>query len=269
MRVTSGNRQHRHSSCSRRPLLRSARFSGSENSSPGNPARATEHGALPKLGRRNERRHTVDGLAYRGSIGRAVVPTLHVGVAGEFDASELPTPDPSEMGDIGDREVITGCEFRRTEGPVEHRHDASRLSVEARQSMRNLLGSLLLEMTGLPEGGPNSGDVEENLLEHTRTSFAFARKQFPGLFGKIDKDGRGFGQNEPFAIGARRIDEYRYFSVRIECPIGRVLLLTLPNIDGLELVLEPHFLERDRHSNAIGGRKRIYLEHDSKTPFTA
>jgi hypothetical protein len=62
--------------------------------------------------------------------------------------------------------------FAARENPVQHGHDAGGFGLEALESQRNLLRSLLLEVAGLSEGRTDTGHMEEDLLEHAHSLFA-------------------------------------------------------------------------------------------------
>ena len=167
----------------------------------------------------------------------------------------------------GDCEFAACDEGSLRQHPVQHGERPRGLRREAFDRERLWLRRLALEEARLPEGWPETGRVEEQLLKYKCAARAGLRQQLAGALGKMHEDGGRFRQHQTAAERVL-VDQHGHLAVRAQRTERRRLLLAAAHIDGVERVVEPQLLERDRHLDAVGGRERIDVEHD-QCPSTA
>ena len=144
----------------------------------------------------SECRDTLDGTGDSRTGKHLVVPTLDVGRLRQLHFRELAAPQPAEMRDVGDREVVTGSIGRVRPGCRPALLACGQPRCETGRSRTDLLRRLSLEKPGLSESGPNAGALKQDLLEDTVAARTVRRQELASLLRQINQDCTGLGQHK-------------------------------------------------------------------------
>src|SRR5579863_5397645 len=170
----------------------------------------------------------------------------------EGRADSLMTPYPPEMSDVRDAVLIT-CSKRMTlKILIEYAQRPVNFSKRTFLCI-GLRGRLHPNQESLQECRAETGRVEEELLENLCATGTIRRKKLPGLLSEVDQDCGGFAKYYVAIPENGTIDEDRDLRVEIHCLEGIGLLFTLPQVDGNELIVEPHLLQCNWNLDGVGG----------------
>ena len=85
-------------------------------------------------------------------------------------------------------------------------------------------------------------------------------QKLPRFFGQIDQDGPRLEQRQGLPPRAIGVEDGGNLVVRVQRQKTGVKLVVLGDADGVRLVGQAHFLQRNRHLDAIGRGQRIQLQ---------
>lgn len=196
-----------------------------------------------------------DGLLDGRACSHGLVPAGKVGATIKGQARKGDAPHPAEMGDVGDREVLSGDEGLRGELRFEQAKDPFGFGREPRLRDRLRLRRRALEEAGIAKRWAQARSMEEELFEDAGATDTVPRQELAGLLGEIDEDGSALGQHEAV------IDQDRHLAVRIESEKRLRFLLSLADIHRSQIVGYPHFFEGDQYLDAVRGGKGVDFDH--------
>jgi hypothetical protein len=160
---------------------------------------------------------------------------------------ELPAgPDPREGGHVCDRVAIVDDEVAAFEALLEHAQQALRLVAVAFSRVR-VLALVLGEPVEVPELAEHGADAPH--LPHeplNRLPFVnrVLRQELPGLLRKVEQNGAALEHGDRLPVWTVGVDDRRDLGVRVDLDELRRKRLVLPDVDGMRLILNPHFFQR-------------------------
>ena len=157
----------------------------------------------------------------------------------------LITARPTHASHVGNR-IGARQEFAICEALVHHPEKPMRLITVALHRIRELLGRIVAEMIVLAEHGTEPAHLPHQPLLDLDAATLILGIELSGLATEVKQNGARLEYRDRSTVRTFGIDDRRHAVVGRDCEKFRVELIALPDIDEMQLVREPAFLEHDR-----------------------
>jgi len=186
---------------------------------------------------------------------------VHVRELVEVDLLCLVGHDPGPAGKIRDGDIAHDviAPFKLT---VQNSVDPERLLFVSIDGVGNLFGRVELEMPCLSEHRAHRACLPRQPGHEVEPASLVGWQKLPGFFRQIPQDGRGLEDGKRLtAAGWLMIHDRRDAVVGVDLLVIRVELLPLGDVDRLQTVVEPHFLQRDGQLPTVWRGPEIGVNH--------
>ena len=189
---------------------------------------------------------------------REIAPADHLGRL--IKANQV--AHPGEDGHVGNGVGIAHHPGLVAQVLIQHPQEALGLVhiAVARAFVFKVFAGKFMEKAQLPQHRPQAAHLPHQPLQRGVALGRVGREKLPGFFGQINQDGPRFKQRQRLAARAVGVEDGGDFVVGIERQKRRVKLVVVLKADGVRLVGQAHFFQRNRHFHAIGRGQRIQLQ---------
>src|SRR5467141_2342168 len=206
-------------------------------------------------------RQYFDAALHRRPRGNAVAPALHIGVVVDVHALAIRRAQPRHDRHVGDAVFAAGDPLAAFQLFFKHPVKPVGLVLVAVHRVLALLGRVLQEVVRLPEHRADVPHLEHGPLHHLPAIAQVPGQELAGLGGQVEQHRARLGEREGFSARAFLVDHRRDLVVRRDGEKLGLELVAGADVDGVDAVRQPGFLEHDVDLVAVRGRPGIEVDH--------
>ena len=169
-------------------------------------------------------------------------------------------PGPAENGEVGHRQR-PGDELGLGQAAVQHAVQPPGLLHVALQAIALVVAVHRQEVVHLPRHRPEPAHLPHQPFQHRHPAAQVRGQELAGLLAEVQQDGARLEDRDRAAAGAFRVDDGGDLVVGADGEEGRGELLVLGDVHNLDLVGQPHLLQRHADLAAVRRVVGVQLDH--------
>ena len=176
---------------------------------------------------------------------------------------------PRENRHVGDGVFLAGDEGLGGKLPIEHAIEALGLIDIALDAILDLGRCRTQEMMRLPQHRPEAAHLPHQPLHRVVARHTRGRQELRRLVGEVDQNGPGLEEAVRLAARTVGIEDRGNAVVGADAQELRLVLFALRDVDLVDAVRQPAFLEHDGNLAAVRRAPRMQFDHLSLLPLVS